>query len=253
MNSQGVTIIVQARTSSSRLPGKILMPILGEPMIIHQIRRIRDVKNLYNLIVATSDDESDDEFVDELNKRGIDLFRGSLNDVLDRYYQAAKKYQAKHVVRITGDCPLLHFELIEKILVEHLSNKSDYTSNIFPPTYPDGLDVEIMKMDVLEKTWENANKKSDREHVTTFIRNNPDVFVIRNVHSDIDYSMKRWTVDEPEDFKFVETIFKKLYPESKLFSFEDILMLLNENPEYEKINALHSRNEGLLRSLMDEG
>lgn len=252
MSGSNVVIIIQARMSSNRLPGKILMPILGEPMIIHQIRRIREVKNISSLIVATSDDVSDNEFVDELTKRGIDLFRGSLNDVLDRYYQTAKKYEAKHVVRITGDCPLLHYELIENILAEHLDNQSDYTSNIFPPTYPDGLDVEIIKMDALEKAWVNASKKSDREHVTTFIRNNPDVFVIRNVYSDIDYSMKRWTVDEPEDFKFIETIFKKLYPESKLFSFEDILMLLNEKPEYEEINAMHTRNEGLLKSLMDD-
>jgi len=236
---------LQARSSSSRLPGKVLKPILGEPMLIRQIERINRCKKLSRLIVATSNEESDDFLSKELEEREIKIFRGELDDVLDRFYQAAKLYKPAHVVRLTGDCPLADPKIIDLVISEHVKNNVDYTSNISPPTYPDGLDVEIMRFSVLENVWQHATEQSDREHVTLYIRNHPEKYSQYNVVSDKDYSKLRWTVDEDSDYIYIKKIYEALSQSNPQFGFEEILEYIEENPSMKNNNSIIMRNNSL--------
>ncbi len=246
--SQTIVAILQARVSSSRLPSKVLKLLLGEPMIIRQIERESNISCINKLVVATSKDKSDDPLVELLENRGIEVFRGSLNDVLDRYYNAAIKYNADHIVRLTGDCPLADPAIIKRTVEKHLSTGTDYTSNCFPPTYPDGLDVEVVKFSALEEAWKYAELPSEREHVMPYIRNRPEIFSSSNVEFEKDLSKHRWTVDELEDFVFVEQIYKELYSKNKIFNMSDILEFLDKNPSLKEINYQIMRNEGALKS-----
>jgi len=243
-----ILAILQARTSSNRLPGKVLMPILGVPMILRQIERILDSEKIDKLVVATSTDKSDDELVDILTKANILVYRGSLDDVLDRFYKVACEYNADNIVRLTGDCPLADPDVIDNVIDIHLSKKADYTSNALNPTYPDGLDIEIFNFNALKISWNEGELPSEREHVTSYIYNNSDNFVICNVTNNKDLSGLRWTVDEKEDFEFVEKIYSELYFENKKFRFNDILALLHDVPELVKINSKFVRNEGYIKS-----
>jgi|SaaInlStandDraft_3_1057020.scaffolds.fasta_scaffold48257_1 spore coat polysaccharide biosynthesis protein SpsF len=250
--NQVIIAILQARVSSSRLPSKVLRLLLGEPMIIRQIERESNISCIDKLVVATSKERSDDPLVELLENRGIEVFRGSLNDVLDRYYNVAIKYNADHVVRLTGDCPLADPAIIKQTIEKHLFIDADYTSNCFPPTYPDGLDVEVVKFSVLEEAWKCAELPSEREHVMPYIRNNPEFFSICNVQHNKDLSKNRWTVDELEDFVFVEQIYKELYPRNKNFNMNDILKLLEKKPHLKEINYQIMRNEGALKSYKED-
>lgn len=244
-----ILAVLQARVSSSRLPGKVLRPILGTPLILLQIERICRSREIDHLVLATSIDSSDDRIEQLCIEHGIDCFRGSLEDVLDRYYQAAVKFPAAHVVRLTGDCPLADPAVIDKVIRYHVDGGYDYTSNALEPTFPDGLEVEIMRLEVLKTAWAEARLASQREHVTLFIYNQPNLFKIGVVKNDTDLSYLRWTVDEPLDFALVKAIYERLYPANVCFSTTDILRLLEENPELKTMNAGYVRNEGLLKSL----
>ncbi|MDM3872385.1 glycosyltransferase family protein [bacterium SCSIO 12696] len=244
-----VLAILQARMSSSRLPGKVLKCILGKPMLWHQIERIKRSSQIDRLIVATSIDGSDDELERFCETHSIDCFRGSLVDVLDRYYQAAQQYDPEHVVRLTGDCPLIDPELIDLTIERHIKEGADYTSNSLTPTYPDGLDVEVVKSSVLFEAWASSEKVSEREHVTLYIRNNADRYKICGLVSDTDNSSMRWTVDEFEDFEFVNQIYKRLYASNPNFSSADVIKALEFEPELQEINSSFLRNEGLTTSL----
>ena len=151
-----VLAIIQARSSSSRLPGKVLMPILGEPMLLRQIERVRRSNLINNIVVATSLDSSDDALVYLLKSRGINCYRGDLNNVLKRFYDTALCYKTEHIVRITGDCPLIDYEVIDKVISLHLRSNSNYTSNTNPPTFPDGLDVEVFNFYAIETAIKEA-------------------------------------------------------------------------------------------------
>lgn len=247
-----VIAILQARMSSSRLPGKILLPILGKPMLHHQIERVLQSKLIDKVVIATSDQSEDNPLESLAFTLGVDCFRGSLNDVLDRFYHAAVDNSATHVVRLTGDCPLIDPSVIDKVIKHHLLYKSDYTSNGNPPTYPDGLDVEVIEFSVLEQAFEQAIIPSDREHVTPYIRSLPNRYHLENVTYTEDLSNLRWTVDELDDFKFVEEIYARLHYENNYFSMGDILSTLNDEPELENINCKYLRNEGYLKSLKDD-
>ena len=215
--------ILQARVSSSRLPGKVLLPILGEPMLLRQIERLNRCSGLDKLIVATSTDPTDDSLELECEKRGVECFRGSLNDVLDRFIQAANPYDPETVVRLTGDCPLADPALIDEVIKYFYEGNYYYVSNCDPPTFPDGLDVEVMRFSSLEAAHREAVLPSDREHVTPFIRSHPERFRLGNYACDTNRSHLRWTVDEPEDFEFVRSIYEKLYPAKPDFGTDDIL------------------------------
>ncbi len=244
-----ILAILQARVSSTRLPGKVLKPILGQPMLLQQIGRVRRATRIDRLVVATSLDIFDDPIEQLCRENNLECFRGSLEDVLDRLYQAAKPFRPDHVVRLTGDCPLSDPDLIDQIVEYHLKNQFDYTSNAIQPTYPDGLDMEIFRFSCLETAWKEAVLPSQREHVTPFIHQQPDRFKIGHFKGPVDLSMLRWTVDEPADFDLVTRIYEAIYPGNPNFTTADILAFLDRNPALKTVNTHHERNEGLQKSL----
>lgn len=244
-----VLAVLQARTASSRLPGKVLMPVLGRPLLLCQIERLKRCTRLDHLVVATSDHPSDDELARLCRNEGVDCFRGSLDDVLDRFVQAARCHNPEVVVRLTGDCPLADPALIDQMIKTFVASDLDYFSNCAPATYPDGLDVEVTRFACLETAWQEAVLPSHREHVTPFIRKQPDRFRVGNHFADVDRSYMRWTVDEPEDFEFVRQVYERLYPSKPDFTTADVLALLAETPGLQSINARFERNEGARKSL----
>lgn len=247
-----VWAILQARCSSSRLPGKVLKPLLGDPMLARQIERIKRCRRLDGLLIATST-ASDDDAIEALAERlGLPCFRGSLTDVLERYAQAAAGLNAEHIVRLTGDCPLAEPEVIDAVIEQHLREGNDYTSNCAPATLPDGLDVEVITSAALRHSYEQACKPSEREHVTLYVRNHAEMFKLGNYLHQPDLSALRWTVDEEADFRLVEAIYNALYPSNPTFSYHDILALLQQHPELLTINGDIQRNEGLIRSLQQD-
>jgi spore coat polysaccharide biosynthesis protein SpsF (cytidylyltransferase family) len=241
--------ILQARFSSTRLPGKVLKEILGIPMLQLQLERLQRVKRIDLLVVATSNDSSDDPIEDLCKNLNIACFRGSLNHVLDRYYHAAVQYKAKHIVRLTGDCPLTDPDLIDQVIQYYLDESYDYASNTIEPTFPDGLDVEIFRFSALADAWKEASLASEHEHVSSFIYKSPDRYRIGSYKGKHNLSNLRWTVDEPEDFDFVRKVYKAAYPKNSRFTTDDILDLINRQPDLKKINSGLTRNEGYQKSL----
>ena len=235
---------LQARASSTRLPGKVLKPILGEPMLARQIERLRRATRIERLVVSTSTDASDDDVERMCANINVDCQRGSLDDVLDRLYRTVEAYAPDHVVRLTGDCPLADPAVIDALIEFHLDGDYDYSSNTITPTWPDGLDAEICRFAVFEAAWSEATAEAEREHVTPFIYNRPERFNLGDFRSDTNLSDLRWTVDEPADFKFVEQVYAALYPTNAAFATADILALLERAPELATLNAGFTRNEG---------
>lgn len=243
-----VTAILQARTSSTRLPNKVLLPILGKPMLALQIERTLRANLIDTLVVATSDQAADDPIELLCDQLNVACFRGNLEDVLDRFYQAAKAYPAEHIVRMTADCPVIDPKIIDAVIELHTTSGADYSSNVLPPTFPDGLDVEVMRFDVLFETWQNAKLNSQREHVTPYIQESAK-FKKSNLASQEDLSEHRWTVDEAADFELITFIYESLYPKNQTFGYQDILKLLIKNQDKLGINTHIKRNEGYVRSL----
>jgi spore coat polysaccharide biosynthesis protein SpsF len=242
--------IVQARISSTRFPAKVIQPILGQPMLLKQLERIQHSKTINKIIVATSTEATDDLIEHLCQSNKIECFRGNLNDVLDRYYQAATRYQPDHIVRLTGDCPLTDPHIIDQVINHHLNGHYDYTSNTLDPTFPDGLDVEVMTYASLKQAWQHAVLPSYREHVTRFFYTQPTQFKLGTVKNDTNLSHLRWTVDEPIDFELIDHIYQSLYIKNPNFNFSDIMTYLNENPALQKLNANIPRNIGMQTSLL---
>lgn len=240
--------ILQARVSSSRLTGKVLKPILGRPMLLHQLDRVRRARALDALVVATSTEPSDDAIEALCASAGVRCFRGSLHDVLDRFYQAALPFSPQIVVRMLGDCPLNDPDVIDRV-VEFLIAGGYDIAGAAPTTFPDGLDVEAMRFAILEQAWRQAVRPSDREHVSLFIVRQPERFRVGGYENSVDLSHLRWTVDEPEDFELIRRIYEALYPANAAFTTQDILDLLAARPELSELNRRFQRNEGLERSL----
>jgi len=234
-----VVIILQARMGASRLPGKPLSQVLDRPLLSYQLERLRRVQHADQIVVATTTNPEDDQIEQLCEQEKIPCFRGSSLDVLDRYYQAAKKYHATHIVRITGDCPLIDPKLVDEVISFYLNAlpSYDYVSNSLERTYPRGLDAEIFSFDLLKKAAVEAKLPEEREHVTLFFYTHPALFSIGSVKQDIDHSHHRWTVDTKEDFELVEKIISTLYPKNHDFDTNDILKLLKENPDWVAINA----------------
>jgi glutamate-1-semialdehyde 2,1-aminomutase len=247
-----ILAILQARVSSSRLPGKVLKPILGKPMLGRQIERVLQSRRIDQLVIATSTEPSDDDLESLCRQISIPCFRGSLNDVLDRFYQAAKIWKPQHVIRLTGDCPLIDPEIIDAAINYYLAGGYDYASNAVQPTFPDGLDVEVFRFSALEQAWKEATLPSQREHVTPFIHQQPERFRIGHYRNVNDLSHLRWTVDEPEDFDLVTKIYEAFYPIHPEFRMQDVLLLLQQRPELAAMNQKIERNEGLKMSLNDD-
>jgi spore coat polysaccharide biosynthesis protein SpsF len=240
-----IVTVVQARCSSTRLPNKILLPLAGETLLFRQLERISYSKLKGKIIVATSTDNSDDIIEKICDEKNFTCFRGSLLDLLDRHYQAAKLFNPDAVVKIPSDCPLIDSEIIDKVIGFFIQNSSDYdfVSNLHPPSYPDGNDVEIMHFNVLEEAWKNAKRQLEREHTTPYIWENPDKFRIGNVvwETGLNYSMThRFTIDYPEDYEFIKKVYDELFPKNPKFGLYDILNLLEEKPELKKINEKYN-------------
>ncbi|MEW6983222.1 NTP transferase domain-containing protein [Colwelliaceae bacterium 6471] len=230
-------VFLQARMSSTRLPGKVLLPILGEPMLARQVERIKQATLISDVIVCTSSETTDDPIELMCDQYNIRCFRGSLNNVLDRFYQANQAIKADNIIRLTGDCPLTDGDIIDQVIRLHLEEKNDYTSNCHPYTLPDGLDIEIMTQATLAKVWTLAECDDYREHVTLFINKNASLFKRGNFAYSRNYSNERWTVDYPEDFLFVDAVFNALYPISPTFTVEDIIQFLDKHPDVRKLNS----------------
>jgi spore coat polysaccharide biosynthesis protein SpsF len=241
--------VLQARFSSSRLPGKVLSPLAGQPMLLRQIQRVRRANLLHEIVVATSTLAEDDPIADLCDANRIACFRGSLSNVLDRVTQTARAHSADWVVRLTGDCPLIDPDVIDAVIAQAVGNPCDYASNAICPTFPDGLDVEVLTMEALETAWREATLLSEREHVTPFIHKQPSRFRILHYKHDKDLSTMRWTVDEPEDMEFVRAIFDRLHTQNPDFGMSDVLDLLAREPHLSLLNGRFSRNEGYAKSL----
>jgi len=240
-----VVIVVQARMSSTRLPGKILKPILGKTLLARMIERLQMIKHEATIVIATSDAEQDDIIETEANTIGVPCFRGSLNNCLDRHYQAGKKYGADVVIKIPSDCPLIDPRIIDLVLGRYFIQEGefDFVNNLHPATWPDGNDVEIMTMACMEKAWKEASRPLELEHTTPYIWENPDRFRILNVTwpLGLDYSMShRFTIDYAEDYEFIKRVYEELYPSTPDFNCEDILDLLETKPEIYQINAQYA-------------
>lgn len=240
--------VLQARTSSSRLPSKVMLPVAGAPMLARQIERLQRAKRMDALVLATSDQPEDDCVAELAESAGIGSYRGSLDDVLDRFYRAAAPHAPSHVVRVTGDCPLADWEVIDRAIAFAVDGGYDYASNTLTPTWPDGLDVEVTTFAALETAWREAVRPLEREHVMPFITSRPDRFRLGSLESVRDLSALRWTVDEPRDYEFVCRVYDALYPHNSAFTTADVLALLDAQPELAGLNTGIIRNEGLLKS-----
>jgi spore coat polysaccharide biosynthesis protein SpsF len=243
--AENTVIVVQARMSSSRLPGKVMLPILGKSLLFRMIERLQMISRKAQIVIATSEEETDDVIEQEASKINIPCYRGNLNNLLDRHYQAAKQLGADIVLKIPSDCPLIDPRIIDKVLDFYFDDPAryDYVGNLHPATYPDGNDVEIMTMSCLEKTWNEASRPLELEHTTPYIWENPEKFRIGNVvwETGKDYSMShRFTIDYEADYLFIKRVYEELFPTKKDFSCEDILKLLEEKPEIYHINAQYA-------------
>ena len=247
-----IAAIIQARMTSTRLPEKILKDICGKPELWHVVTRVRRSGLVDDTIVATTLSETDDVVAAFCEREGFPCFRGSEEDVLDRYYRAALHVGADVVVRVTGDCPLIDPGVIDAVLSLYGEGGHDYVSNVVPPTFPDGLDVEVFSLRALELSSRNAKLRSEREHVSLYVRNHPELFGAACLRADVDRSDLRWTVDEPEDLEFVRTIYGELYAENPGFGYEDVVALLERRPEIASINKRVGRNEGLAKSIRED-
>ena len=246
MNKKKITVIIEARTGSSRLPNKVIAEIEGKPMIFYVIDRIKQIKSVEQIILATTQEKNDKILIEIAKQNSIGVFTGDSMDVLNRDYQCALQNNADPIIRITGDCPLIDPDIVGEMLEFYLKNNYDYISNRINPKYPDGLDVEIYSFKTLQMVEQNAKWSSERELVTTYITKNPKIFKIFSYENQEDLSGHRWTVDEQNDLEFVRKIYSIMKPKTN-FSMNEIIEILVKNPELLKINLGIMRNEGHLK------
>jgi spore coat polysaccharide biosynthesis protein SpsF len=243
-----IAAFIQARMSSSRLPGKVLKTILGRPMLELEIERVRSATMIDRVVVVTSTAAEDRQIVELCRRLKTDVYCGDLDNVLDRFYQAARQFKPDHIMRLTGDCPLIDPQVIDSLVRLYLAKGCDFATNCLPPTFPDGLDAEIFTRQALEEAKQKARLPSHLEHVTLFFEEQPARFKIANLACGADLSGLRWTVDEPADLEFVRHVFETLYPDKPAFGLEDVLALLEKKTELARLNKHIGRNEGLLKS-----
>ncbi len=236
-----IVTVIQARRGSTRLTDKILLPIAGKELLVRMVQRVMLSESAGTVVVATTQNQEDDVIVDICKREGFNVFRGHETDLLDRHFKASQEFDADAVVKIPSDVPLIDPEIIDIVIGYFIRNKNEYdfVSNLHPATYPDGNDVEIMHMDILKQAWENATLDFEREHTTPYIWENPDKYRIGNVtwDSGFDYSMShRFTIDYKEDYEFIKTVFDKLYYKNEKFGLDDILSLIETEPQIYQIN-----------------
>ncbi len=235
--------IIQARMGSTRLPGKVLKDICGQTMLARVVRRTRAATQLDEVVVATTLRPADEAIVDECQRLDVPVFCGSEEDVLDRYYQAAKTYQAETVARITSDCPLIDPGVIDEVLRAFLAQPCDYASNVFDRTFPRGLDTEVMSLEALGRAWHEAKEPYQRVHVTPYLWQNPQLFRFASVKAEVDHSQQRWTVDTAQDLEFVRQVYARL-SDRDVFSWREVLALIEREPQLAEMNR-HIRQKAL--------
>src|SRR3989338_9128358 len=241
--------IIQARMSSTRLPGKVLKEINGKPLLQYEIERLRLAKKIDKIVVATSVAAESDQIAEFCGRIGVPCFRGSEEDVLSRYSECAKEYPDYDVIiRVTGDCPLIDPRVVDEVVNLFEEGGYDYASNVLEGTFPDGMDVEVLKRDALKTSQQEAKMQSEREHVTLYVRGQ-EKFKKGNLRAPRDYSAFRLTVDNPEDFAVAKFLIESLPP---TMSYLDCVELLEAHPEIKKLNMNIKRNEGLAKSLKED-
>lgn len=234
-NNSLTDCILQARMGSTRLPGKVLLSIDESHKIIEFLINQLNQARINRLIIAIPDNKENDVLEEYLEKLNVICFRGDESDVLDRYYQCAKRFSLKHIIRLTGDNPLIDPEVVNLAIKKYHVSECDYLTNSINRTFPYGTEVEIFSFNSLESAWKNAKKKSEREHVTPYFYDNPDKFNIKHLTQSVDHSKFRYTVDQEEDFLLVKQIVKKI--KNRPIVTKDIIEILNNNPEIQKINS----------------
>ncbi len=250
-----VVAIIQARMGSTRLPGKVLIPILGRPMLLYIVERLRLVKEIDEVVVATSERPDNDAIRNFCKEHDVKCFSGSENNVLDRFYKAAKENRADVLVRVTGDCPLIDPDLVRKVVKEFLSKKKYDLFSIATGAgaseekfngyrYPDGLDAEVFSFEALETAWKDAKEQLEIEHVTPFIWLRPQRFKVDLFRSKTDYSKMRWVVDNEDDFKVIELIYNALYKKKPDFGIREVLDFFKQHPELLEKNSHFIGEEG---------
>ena len=246
-----VVAIIQARMSSKRLRGKVLMQLAGIPVLEHVVQRVSYCKTINQVVVATSSDISDDDIETWCIDHKVECFRGNLSDVLDRFYQAAKYYQAEAIVRITADCPVIDPAIVDEVVEGYQVGSFEFYG--LAGEFPDGLDCTVFSFSAIERAWNEAALPSEREHVGPYIEKNPEIFKSGALVKFKRMSHHRWTLDEPDDFKLLSFIFNELYEKGSIFYTHQIIKLLEINPEISNINSNIIRNEGYQNSLLAEG
>ena len=241
--------VIQARMGSTRLPGKVMLNLLGKTVLWHVVNRVSKAKLIDGWIVATTVNSEDDIIVEFCKNNDILVFRGQENDVLDRYYQCAKDYKVKSIVRITADCPLHDPNIMEIVIGEYLKGNYDYVSNTIEYTFPDGFDIEVFSFDALAEAWEDAKLPSEKEHVTPYIKNNKK-FQKKNIFSNRKYPANRCSLDYMEDYEFIKRIYEGIGRE--MFYIDDVMNYVKKNPEILKINQHLKINDGYLKSLKED-
>jgi spore coat polysaccharide biosynthesis protein SpsF len=241
-----IVVVVQARTGSSRLPGKVLMPLANRPLLYRMLERVLAAKTLSAVVVATTRERDDDDIEALAKRAGVACFRGHSTDLLDRHFWAGLTFGADVVVKIPSDCPLIDPAVIDRVIGRYAASAddADLVSNLHPGTYPDGNDVEVVPLGVLETAWLEATAEHQREHTTPFIWERPDRFRIHHVawESGLDYSSShRWTIDYVEDYRFLAAVYDALWTEARpVFSMNDVLALLEARPDIAALNACHA-------------
>ena len=238
--------IIQARIGSTRLPGKVMQKIDNASILDYVINQVKFSKRIEKIIVATTNLTEDDVICEHLALQKIEFFRGSSEDVLDRYYQCAKKFAIDNIVRITADNPLIDPNIVDVVIDEYKNNKCDFATNTLHRTFPYGTEVEVFSFKSLEKTWKNAKKPSEREHVTPFIRDPQNGFILINTEYQEDFSHLRYTVDRIEDLKLVKEIVKNIPARPVLI--QDVIELYKKRPEIFEINK-NVKHDGHISSL----
>ncbi len=245
-------VIIQARVGSNRLPGKVLLKLADKTVLEHVILRAKKAEAVTEVIVATTEKKGDDAVADTAKSCGAKVYRGSEQDVLDRYFQAAKIFGFKDIIRITADCPVIDPKLIDKVVEKYFQTRADYCSNTLVPTFPDGEDIEIFSFAALSKAWQEARLPSEREHVTPYLKKNKSLFKAVSFEAEPGYAGKRWTLDEDDDYRFLKNIFEELYSKDPFFGIQKILDYLKRHPEVEAINSGIIRDAGYKRSLEED-
>ncbi len=243
-------VIIQARCGSTRLPSKVLKNVEGKTALEQMLGRVSKSSKIDEVMVATTINPEDLPIVNLVSSLGYRVFIGSSSDVLDRYYQAAKLIKPEYVIRLTADCPLFDWRLLDEAIDELEDDSDDLCS--YTETFPDGEDLEIIKFTVLEEMWKYAHLASEREHVTLYVKNHPEIYKLQNYECKLgNLKNERWTLDEPEDLELIRAVYRHFAPRTD-FSMEEIYEFLQSHPEIRGINQKYIRNEGLLKSLAED-